>query len=91
MSALHENVRRELHRLPPESNADSFRWMAEHAKADHTICDKVSGEPVCAVYLAPRWHMAAENAHIIEESVRMLAAALWESDPEGMAAGSEEA
>lgn len=87
MSALHKNIRAELLRLPPQSNADSFRWITEHAKADLNICDKVSGEPVCAVYLAPRWRMAAENAQLIEETVRMLAAALWESDPEGMAAG----
>lgn len=90
MTALHKNIRAELRRLPPESNADSFRWLTEHAKADNTICDKVSGEPVCVVYLAPRWRMAAESAQLIEETVRMLAAALWESDPEGMAAGSED-
>lgn len=86
MSALHKNIRAELLRLPPQTNADSFRWLTEHAKADHNICDKVSGEPVCAVYLAPRWRMAAENAQLIEETVRQLAALLWESDPEGMAA-----
>lgn len=86
MARLNDAVRRELDRLPRETNADSFRWLTEHAKADHQIVDKVSGEPVCAVYLAPRWRMAAENAQCIEETVRQLAALLWESDPEGMAA-----
>jgi len=86
MARLHESIRRELVRLPRETNAESFHWLTEHAKADHQIVDKVSGEPVCAVYLAPRWRMAADNAQLIEETVRQLAALLWESDHEGMAA-----
>lgn len=65
-------VRQELAALGPRLMFDNGAWMEAHARADKTIVDRVSGEPICVVYLAPRWRAALEAAGYLEALLSQL-------------------
>lgn len=65
-------VRQELAALGPRLIVDNAAWMESHARSDKTIVDRVSGETICVVYLAPRWRAALESAGDLEALLSQL-------------------
>lgn len=65
-------VRQEIAALGPRLIVDNAAWMEAHARADKTIVDRVSGETICVVYLAPRWRAALESAGDLEALLSQL-------------------
>ena len=74
-------VRQELAALGPRLMFDNGAWMEAHARADKTIVDRVSGEPVCVVYFAPRWRSALESAGELESLLSQLDFEAVEREP----------